>query len=130
MPTSPTPCLFVVPAAAAPAPAAAPVAVAPVAATSRLLAPTKVSQGRARPRSASPAVSSARGRVLVGGGCGAATAIGSEGIVEMVERVFVFLVSFVSYLVCVVVVVSAVVEVVGDAVVVVMVVGWCCLGCC
>lgn len=47
------------------------VAVAPVAATSRLLAPTAVSQGRARPRSASPAVSSARGRSSVGGAGGA-----------------------------------------------------------
>ncbi|CAN0068889.1 unnamed protein product [Scytosiphon promiscuus] len=50
--------------AAAPAPAAA--VVAPVNPTSRLLAPTKVSQGRARPRSASPAVSSARGRASMG----------------------------------------------------------------
>ncbi|CAM9360266.1 unnamed protein product, partial [Ectocarpus sp. 12 AP-2014] len=55
------------PADAAPAPAPAPVAVAAVDPSSRLLAPTKLSQGRARPRSASPSVSSARGRASTGG---------------------------------------------------------------
>lgn len=53
--------------AAAPAPAPA-VTVAPLDPSSRLMAPTKVSQGRARPRSASPAVSSSRVRSSMGGG--------------------------------------------------------------
>ena len=63
----------------APAQAAAP-AVAAVAPSSRLLAPTAVSQGRARPRSASPAVAAARGRASVGGfGSGPANAGNSGG---------------------------------------------------
>ncbi|CAM9629717.1 unnamed protein product [Ectocarpus sp. 6 AP-2014] len=55
------------PAPADAAPAPAPVVVAAVDPSSRLLAPTKLSQGRARPRSASPSVSSARGRASTGG---------------------------------------------------------------
>lgn len=64
-----------IPPAASAATAAPAANVAPVAASSRLLAPTKLSQSRARPRSASPAVASARGRASSFGG-GGATATG------------------------------------------------------